>query len=147
MSDKPKIYIKYHNKNLEGTIEQKEGSAWIDLRAAETVEMKAGEHRIISLGISVLLPDGMEAWLAPRSSTYKNFGILITNSPGVIEREYCGEDDVWGVSALAMRDTVIHEGDRICHFRVMNQMGDVDLIAVDKMSDQSRGGFGSTGIR
>lgn len=142
-----KIYVKYHNKNLEGTIEQKRGSAWIDLRAAETVEMKAGEHKIISLGISVLLPEGTEAWLAPRSSTFKTFGILITNSPGVIEVEYCGEEDVWGVSALAMRDTVIHEGDRICHFRVMSQMGDVEFVTVDKMGDQSRGGFGSTGVR
>lgn len=140
------VYIKYHNKNLEGQIRQKKGSAWIDLRAAETVEMKAGEHRIISLGISVLLPEGHEAWIAPRSSTYKNFGVLMTNSPGVVEREYCGEEDVWGFSALAMRDTVIHEGDRICQFRIMPQMGDVEEITVEKMDAESRGGFGSTGI-
>ena len=142
-----KVYIKYHNKNLEGTIQQKPGSAWIDLRAAETVEMKAGEYRIISLGISVRLPDGTEAWLAPRSSTYKNFGILITNSPGVIELEYCGGQDVWGVSALAMRDTIIREGDRICHFRIMNQMGGIECVEVEEMNAASRGGFGSTGVR
>ena len=141
-----KIYVKYHNKNLEGTIQQKAGSAWIDLRAAETVEMKAGEHRIISLGVSIKIPDGYEAWLAPRSSTYKNFGFLITNSPGVIEMEYCGETDVWGVSALAMRDTVIHEGDRICHFRLMQSMGEIAPIQVEHMDAEARGGFGSTGI-
>ena len=71
----------------------------------------------------------------------------MVNSPGVIENEYCGEDDVWGFAALAMRDTVIREGDRICHFRIMKQMDEVDAVAVEKMSGNSRGGFGSTGVR
>ena len=146
MSNPVPIRIKYHNKNLAGTIQQKPNSAWIDLRAAETVEMEAGDFKIISLGISVKIPEGYEAHIAPRSSTFKNFGVLQTNGVGVIESSYCGEDDVWGFPALAMRKTVIHEGDRICQFRIMNEMGPVDITPTDSMTNQSRGGFGSTGV-
>lgn len=140
------ILIKYHNQNLAGTIKQVPGSAWIDLRAAETVEMEAGEFRIISLGISVDFPDGYEAHIAPRSSTFKNYGVLQTNGVGVIEASYRGENDVWGFPALAMRKTVIHEGDRICQFRIIKQMEPVEFIPVNQMIGQSRGGFGSTGV-
>ena len=140
------ILIKYHNQNLAGTIKQVPNSAWIDLRAAETVEMEAGDFKIISLGISVKIPEGYEAHIAPRSSTFKNFGVLQTNGVGVVESSYCGEDDVWGFPALAMRKTVIHEGDRICQFRIMKEMGPVDIATTDSMTSQSRGGFGSTGV-
>lgn len=146
MSKQIPIRIKYHNKNLDGTIQQKPNSAWIDLRAAETVEMDAGDFKIISLGISVKIPEGYEAHIAPRSSTFKNFGILQTNGVGVIESSYCGEDDVWGFPALAMRKTVIREGDRICQFRIMKEMGPIDIAATNNMNGQSRGGFGSTGV-
>lgn len=146
MSAPVPIRIKYHSKNLAGTIQQKANSAWIDLRAAETVEMEPGEFMIISLGISVKIPEGYEAHIAPRSSTFKNFGVLQTNGVGVVESSYCGEDDVWGFPALAMRKTVIHEGDRICQFRIMNEMGSVDITTTDSMTSQSRGGFGSTGV-
>ena len=140
------IYIQYHNENIKDKIVQIEQGNWIDLRAAETVEMKAGDFKIISLGISVLLPNGYEAHIAPRSSTFKKFGIIQTNSVGVVDHDYCGPDDIWGYPALAMRDTVIHEGDRICQFRIMPVMGDVDLVTVDHLSNKSRGGFGSTGV-
>ena len=141
------IRVMYHNKNLEGTIKQVPDSAWIDLRAAETVEMEPGEFRIISLGISVEIPPGFEAHIAPRSSTFKHFGVLQVNGVGVVESSYCGEDDVWGFPALAMRKTIIHEGDRICQFRIMREMGPLDIETVDSLSNKSRGGFGSTGIQ
>lgn len=141
------IRIMYHNKNLEGTIRHVTDSAWIDLRAAETVEMEPGEYRIISLGISVELPPGWEAHIAPRSSTFKNFGILQTNGVGVIESSYCGEEDIWGFPALAMRKTIIHEGDRICQFRIMREMGPLDIETVNGLANKSRGGFGSTGVK
>lgn len=140
------IYIKYHNKNLRGMIKPTDIGNWIDLRAAETVSLKAGEFRIISLGISVKLPEGYEAHIAPRSSTFKNFGVLQTNGVGVIDSSYCGDDDVWGFPALAMRDTVIHEGDRICQFRIVESMDKVNIEEVDCLHERSRGGFGSTGI-
>lgn len=143
---KKKIYIKYHNDNLRGKIRKIEQGEWIDLRAAISVSMKAGEYRIISLGVSMKLPDGYEAHIAPRSSTFKNWGIIMANSMGVIDNSYSGDDDVWGFPALAMRDTTIHEGDRICQFRIVKKMEPVELVETEHLSDKSRGGFGSTGV-
>ena len=141
------LYIKYHDKDLEGTVAQVKDSDWIDLRAAETVKMTAGEFKIISLGISIKLPEGYEAHIAPRSSTFRNFGLIMANSVGVVDESYCGENDVWGFPAIALRDTVVCKGDRICQFRIMKKMEPVSLVIVDHMSDKSRGGFGSTGTR
>jgi dUTP pyrophosphatase len=140
------ILIKYHDTDL-GKIEKLPVGDWIDLRAAETVELEAGEFRIISLGISMKLPDGMEAHVLPRSSTFKKWGILLTNSMGIIDESYCGENDVWGFPALAMRKTTIYKGDRICQFRIMNKMPEVTFTEVDHMSDTNRGGFGSSGVK
>ena len=120
-------------------------SDWIDLRAAESCDMKAGEHKIISLGVSMKLPEGYEAHLAPRSSTFKNWGILMTNSVGVIDNSYSGDNDIWGFSALAMRDTHIEFGDRIAQFRLVKKMEPVQFIQVEHLGDTDRGGFGSTG--
>lgn len=145
MNNTEKILIKYH-KNIVRLEFIGGKSDWIDLRAAEDVEMKAGDFKIISLGISAKLPVGYEAHIAPRSSTFKNFGVIQTNGLGIIDETYCGENDIWGFPALAMRNTVIHEGDRICQFRIMKKMGPVDLVEVEHMNDESRGGFGSTGV-
>lgn len=138
------IKIKYHIPGAEKIALIQNGD-WIDLRAAERVEMKAGEFRIISLGISMKLPEGYEAHVVPRSSTFKKWGILQANSMGVIDNSYCGENDIWGFPALAMRDTVIDAGDRICQFRIMKKMEPVEFVEVDHMEDADRGGFGSTG--
>lgn len=138
------IYIVYHNKNLEKIKKFKNGD-WIDLRAAETVEMKAGESRLISLGISMKLPDGYEAHVAPRSSTFKNFGITQTNSLGIIDNSYSGTNDIWRFPALAHRDTVINEGDRICQFRIIEKQPELYFDEVDELDSVDRGGFGSTG--
>lgn len=140
------IKIKYHNKNLEKVTAIQNGD-WIDLRAAETVEMKAGDYKLISLGISMKLPDGYEAHVVPRSSTFKKWGVLQTNSMGVIDNSYCGENDIWRFPAFAMRDTVIEEGDRICQFRIVKKMDAVNFEAVEHMEDMDRGGFGSTGVK
>lgn len=139
------IHIRYHNKDIE-KIKAAMNGDWIDLRAAETVTMKAGEFRVISLGISARLPDGCEAHIAPRSSTFKNFGVLQTNSVGVIDNSYSGDNDVWGFAALAMRDTTIHAGDRICQFRIMRRMEPVEFIEVAHLDGVDRGGFGSSGV-
>ena len=140
------IRIKYHNKNIDKVAAIQNGD-WIDLRAAETVEMKAGEFRLISLGISIKLPEGYEANIVPRSSTFKKWGVLQVNSMGVIDNSYCGENDIWMFPALAIRNTTINEGDRICQFRVVKKMADIDFIEVEHMEDEDRGGFGSTGER
>lgn len=140
------IKIKYHNKTMEKVTPIKNGD-WIDLRAAETVQMKAGDFRLISLGVSMKLPEGCEAHVVPRSSTFKKWGVLQTNSMGVIDNSYCGENDIWRFPALAMRDTVIEEGDRICQFRIVRKMEDVTFETVERMEDEDRGGFGSTGTK
>ena len=120
-------------------------SDWIDLRAAETVALKAGEFRLISLGVSMKLPQGYEAHLATRSSTFKKWGVILTNGVGIIDESYCGDNDIWHFSALAMRDTVIEKGDRICQFRIMEKMPAVAFETVEFLSAPDRGGIGSTG--
>lgn len=120
-------------------------SDWYDLRSAEDVEMKAGEWKLIKLGIGMILPEGYEAHIAPRSSTFKNFGLLQTNSIGIVDNSYSGDNDQWMFSALAMRDTVIHKNDRICQFRIMKQQPEINFIKVEHLNEIDRGSFGSTG--
>lgn len=138
------IKIKYHNEQPKLCFVENK-SDWIDLRAAETVEMTAGEFKLISLGVSMKLPEGYEAHLAPRSSTYKKWGIIQVNSIGVIDNSYSGTNDIWRVPVLAMRDTTIYEGDRICQFRIMEKQPEVQLVEVTELDSTDRGGFGSTG--
>ena len=120
-------------------------SDWIDLRSAEEVNMKAGEARLISLGIAVQLPKGYEAHVVPRSSTFKNFGLIQTNHMGVIDGSYCGDNDMWRMPVLAVRDTVIHVNDRICQFRIMKNQPEINFDEVKHLEETDRGGFGSTG--
>ena len=109
--------------------------------------MKAGDFKLISLGVSMKLPEGYEAHIVPRSSTFKNFGVLQTNSMGVIDNSYSGTNDVWKFPAFAMRDTIIYEGDRICQFRIVPVMPVIDFKVVETLDTTDRGGFGSTGVR
>jgi len=122
-------------------------SDWVDLRAAEDVELKTGESKLIPLGIAMQLPKGYEAIVAPRSSTYKNFGIRQTNSIGVIDETYCGDNDQWYFPARADRHTVIHAGDRICQFRIEKHQPQLFFESVDTLGNADRGGIGSTGKR
>lgn len=138
------ILIRYHNDNIDKIAEISKGD-WIDLRAAETVELKAGDFKIISLGVSMKLPEGYEAHIVPRSSTFKKWGILQTNHMGVIDNSYSGDNDIWGMPVLAMRDTVINENDRICQFRIVERMGHIHITEVNRLDGTDRGGFGSTG--
>ena len=140
------IKIKYHNKNID-KIKTIEHGDWIDLRASETVEMKSGEFKLISLGVSMQLPDGYEAHVVPRSSTFKTWGVIQTNSLGVIDNSYSGNGDIWRMPVLATRDTVIHENDRICQFRIVKKMPSVDMVEVESLGNENRGGFGSTGTK
>lgn len=139
------IQVKYHGDVQP--LEKLPQGDWVDLRAAERVEMKAGEYRLISLGVSMKLPRGYEAHVAPRSSTFKKWGILMTNSVGVVDESYCGDHDIWYFSALAMRDTVIEKGDRICQFRLVQKMPEAAFETVEFLSDPDRGGIGSTGTK
>lgn len=108
--------------------------------------MRAFDFAYIPLGVAMQLPDGYEAHVAPRSSTYKNFGIVCANSFGIIDGSYCGDHDQWRFPAIALRDTVIHKNDRICQFRIVEKQPNLSFVEVDHLSGQDRGGFGSTGI-
>lgn len=141
------IKIKYLSEQVEKLRYIEDKSDWIDLRASENVEMKAGEFKLIPLGIAMELPAGYEAHVVPRSSTYKNFGIIQTNSMGVIDETYCGDNDQWFFPALAMRDTIINVNDRICQFRIMEHQPALEFIEVDSLGNQDRGGHGSTGMQ
>ena len=140
------IKIKYHNKNID-RIKSIDNGDWIDLRAAETVVLKAGDSKLISLGVSMKLPDKYEAHIVPRSSTFKAFGITQTNHCGIIDNSYSGTNDIWMFPALAHRDTVIHENDRICQFRIIKKMPTVCFDVVESLDSSNRGGFGSTGTK
>ena len=122
-------------------------SDWVDLRAAETVKLVKGEFALIPLGVAMRLPEGYEAIVAPRSSTFKNFGILMVNSIGIIDNSYCGDDDEWRVPVLATRDTRIEKGERICQFRVLKNQPALQFVEADHLNGESRGGFGTTGTR
>lgn len=118
---------------------------WIDLRAAEEVTMKAGEFRMIPLGVAMELPAGYEALVAPRSSTFKKYGVILANNIGIIDETYKGDNDEWNFLAYALRDTVIHRNERICQFRIIKHQPTIHLIEVETLGNPDRGGIGSTG--
>lgn len=141
------IRIKYFTDKIDRLTYIDGKSDWIDLRAAEDVSLKAGEFKLIPLGVAMKLPEGYEAHVVPRSSTYKNFGILQTNHFGIIDETYCGDGDQWYFPALAVRDTQIHANDRICQFRIMEHQPRIRFEETERLDGENRGGFGSTGIR
>ena len=139
------IKIKYFSDQIDKLQYIENKSDWIDLRAAQQVTLKAGEFKLIPLGIAMELPLGYEAHIVPRSSTFKNFGILQTNSTGIVDESYCGDNDQWFFPALAMRDTVINVNDRICQFRIVEHQPRIEFTEVAKLGNADRGGHGSTG--
>lgn len=139
------IIIKYFTDEIEELKYINGVSDWIDLRAAKEVSLKQGEFALIPLGVAMKLPQGYEAHVVPRSSTFKNFGIIQTNSMGVVDESYCGDNDQWFMPALAMRDTTIHVNDRICQFRIMEHQPKISFIKTEKLDAPDRGGHGSTG--
>ncbi len=141
------LKIHYLTEDIEPLTYVEGKSDWIDLRAAREISFEAGEFKLIPLGIAVKLPEGYEAHVAPRSSTFKNFGLLQVNGVGVVDSSYCGDHDEWFVPMLATRPVTVHRGDRICQFRVMENQPALRFIPVEHLDGEDRGGFGSTGIR
>lgn len=139
------IQIKYFTDEIEKLTYIAGKSDWIDLRAAKEMELKAGQYAMIPLGVAMKLPEGYEAHIVPRSSTYKNFGLIQTNHMGVVDESYCGDNDQWHMPVYAMRDTVIHVNDRICQFRIMEHQPTIQFEEVEVLDAPDRGGFGSTG--
>lgn len=139
------IKIRYLSDKIEKLRYIDGKSDWIDLRAAEDVTLRAGEFKLIGLGVAMKLPAGFEAHIVPRSSTFKNFGLIQTNHMGVVDESYCGDNDEWKFAALALRDTEIHVNDRICQFRIMEHQPQIAFEECQELGGVDRGGFGSTG--
>ena len=141
------IKIQYLNDDIT-RLEYIDGkSDWIDLRAAEEVELKAGEFKLIHLGVAMQLPEGYEAHIVPRSSTFKKWGIIQTNHCGIVDNTYCGPNDWWRMPVFALRDTKIEVNDRICQFRIQKNQPTLVFNEVEEMEADNRGGFGSTGTK
>ena len=138
-----KIQIKY----FEGAdkIQKIPQGDWIDLKSRETVILNKGDFRLINLGVAMQLPKGFEAHIAPRSSTFKNWGIIQVNSVGVVDESYCGDDDEWKMPVYATRDVTIEKGDRICQFRIVEKQPIIEFNVVNHLNNENRGGFGSSG--
>ena len=139
------IKIRYLSDKIEKLRYIGGKSDWIDLRAAERVELKAGEFKLIPLGIAMQLPKGYEAHIVPRSSTCKNYGIIQTNHCGIVDESYCGNNDQWFMPAYALRDTVIEVNDRICQFRIFEHQPALNFVETEDLGNEDRGGHGSTG--
>uniref|UniRef100_UPI004056964F dUTP diphosphatase n=1 Tax=Agathobacter sp. TaxID=2021311 RepID=UPI004056964F len=141
------IRIKYFTDKIEKLDYIDGKSDWIDLRASEEVELKAGEFKLIPLGVAMEIPKGYEAHLVPRSSAFKTWGFIQTNSIGIVDNSYCGDEDMWRMPVYATRDTVIHVNDRIAQFRIMENQPRIVFDEVEVLGNASRGGFGTTGRR
>lgn len=143
-----KILIRYHDDYDGPPLEKIEKISigdWIDLRASKDVHFNHGDFGIIPLGVSMKLPEGYEAHIVPRSSTFKRYGIIQTNHMGIIDNSYSGDNDIWGMAVYAFGATTIHKNDRICQFRIVKKMPPVEFEEVDHLEGEDRGGFGSTG--
>lgn len=138
------IKIKYFDKDIE-KIKTIDKGDWVDLRSAIDIDLKQGEFKLIPLGIGMILPSGYEAHIVPRSSTFKNFGVIQTNHQAVIDESYCGDNDQWLYPIYALRDTHICKNDRICQFRIVEKQPKLSFVEVQKLNEEDRGGFGSTG--
>ena len=141
----PKIKIKYFSDQIDKLCYIDGKSDWIDLRCAEEISLKKGEFKLVPLGVGMQLPEGYEAHVVPRSSTFKNFGVIQTNHCGVIDESYCGDNDQWYMPVLAVRDTQIHVNDRICQFRIFEHQPVIEFEEAEHLDGEDRGGFGSTG--
>lgn len=139
------IKIKYFNSEMP-KLELIEGkSDWIDLRVSEDVELLQGQFKLLPLGVAMELPLGYEAYVVPRSSTYKNYGLLQANSMGVIDESYKGNEDMWKLPVIASKNIRINKYDRVAQFRIQKKMPEVTFEEVDFLDNEDRSGFGSTG--
>lgn len=140
------IRIKYFDDNMP-RLQKIEKGDWIDLRSRCDFTYKAGDFIEVPLGVAMELPEGYEAHIAPRSSTFKNFGLIMVNSIGIIDQSYKGDNDEWIARFYALRDGQIQKYDRVVQFRIIETMPPIEFVEVSRLNNKDRGGFGSTGIK
>ena len=146
-----RLEVKYHDEKMP-KLEVLSVGDFVDLVVVpdmgkkEFIILHSGEYRLLSLGVSIKLPINHHAEVVPRSSTFKRYGILQTNSVGIIDNSYCGDDDVWRFPAYATRDVAIPAYSRIAQFRVVRNMPRLEIAEVESLGFLNRGGFGSTGV-
>ena len=146
----PTLKVKFFSPDLYPDGLQKidgNKSDWIDLRCAETVELKKGQLFYVPLGVAIQLPKGFEAFVLPRSSTAKKFLVLQSNSIGLIDETYNGDNDQWCMPVYAIEDTKIEKGERICQFRIIEHQPELNIEVVEHLGNADRGGLGSTGTK
>ena len=141
-----KIKVKYFSDKID-KLEKIEKGDLIDLRNVETIDLKRGQSKLIRLGVAMELPKGYHAEIYPRSSTFKNYGILLTNSVGVIDNSYCGDNDEWMALILATKDVTIWENTRLFQFRIVENMPTIEFEEVEHLGNADRNGYGSTGTK
>ena len=163
------IKVKYHDQNMPAILQEKRGN-WIDLcvtgvsRVVRYVDgssktfatprtedgqgwkISINENYILSFGVSIWFPETHEAFLLPRSSTYKRYGLTMPHSMGVIDQTYCGDEDIWILACKATRSAFLPLYARVAQFRLLSRMPKITIHSVDHMEQPSRGGYGSTGI-
>ena len=120
---------------------------WIDLYAYEDTVLCKDDYGLLSLGVAMELPEGYEANIVPRSSTFKTWGILQTNHFGVVDNNFKGDGDIWHFPYYSTRNSIINQGDKIGQFRIQKIQPRINFIEVDSLGNNNRGGFGSTGER
>lgn len=141
------IKIKYHSDDIDKLTYVDGKSDWIDLRASQRYHLQKGMFAMIDLGVSMKIPDGYEAIVAPRSSTFKKYGLIMTNSIGIIDNSYSGDDDVWKMPVYATEETTVEVNDRICQFRIQKNQPRIIFDEREHLGSTNRGGFGSTGVQ
>lgn len=140
----PTIKIKYHDPDMP-KLERLPQGDWIDLVTVEDIKLSPGEFGMFSLGISMELPPGYEAHVAPRSSTYKKWGVLQVNTPAIIDNSFNGDDDVWHWLIMSpVQEVFIPKYTRVCQFRVVKNQPVFPIVEVNKLNNNARGGYGST---
>lgn len=139
--------IKYFNNAKQ--LEKIEKGCWIDVYSNEDVHIEFLQLKLIKLGFALELPKGVEAHLAPRSSTFKTWGVIQANSVGVVDDTYIGDNDEWRFPAISLRQegTDIKKGDKIGQFRLMKAQEEFEFEVVDMFGNADRSGFGSTGSK
>ena len=119
---------------------------WIDLRSAERVVLRKGDYKRISLGVAMELPEGYEAIVAARSSSFEKWGFIPVNGIGIIDNSYNGNGDIWNLLVYATRDAIIEKDERIAQFRILKNQPVISFSEVEDLGHEDRGGIGSTGV-